>query len=141
MPGTSQSRGAPPARHTDAEVLAARQQAAHAQRGGAGQHVGCRAPLLWGYRGLAAIAGESASSARLRAQRMVAAGVLERLPGRPVIVQARARARGPLSRAPPRSSTGDDPIVRGNQSLFVAVPATKSRVVTNAARPTRRRPV
>ena len=88
MPGTSQRRGAPPARHTDAEVLAtlaARQQAVHAQRGGAGQHVGCRAPLLWGYRGLAAIAGESASSARRRAQRMVAAGVLERLPGSPVM--------------------------------------------------------
>lgn len=88
MPGTSHRRAARPARRTDVEVLAilaAKQQAAHAQRAAAGQHVGRRAPLLWGYRALSAIADESDSSARRRAERMVATGVLERLPGHPVM--------------------------------------------------------
>ena len=95
MPGGSHRRAARAARRTDAEVLAiltAKQHAAHAQRTAAGQHVGCHAPLGWGYRGLAAIADESDSSARRRAQRMVAAGVLERLPGHPVMFR--------LARAP-----------------------------------------
>ena len=85
MPGTSQRRGAPPGRRTDAEVLAtlaARQRAVHAQRGGAGQHVGCRAPLLWGTVA-SRNPGESASSARPRAQRMVGTGVLSGSPGAP----------------------------------------------------------
>jgi uncharacterized caspase-like protein len=88
MAGTSHRRATRAARRTDAEVLAilaAKQQDAHAQRAAVGQHVGRLAALLWGYRGLAAIADESDSSARRRVQRMVAAGVLERLPGHPVM--------------------------------------------------------
>lgn len=96
MPRSSDRHRVTPGRRTDAEVLAIlaeAQRAADERRARAGQHVGARAALLWGYRGLATLAGESDSSARRRAARMVAAGTLERLPGVPVMFR--------LARVPP----------------------------------------